>query len=133
MLWYGLNMIQSFWRKTAFFVGLQDPLSWTLFSASAALFLANAAVVAHFLIGRWGNLGFLRLRHTVAFGIDWVGDWRWIMLFPALGLLMLLANGALAGRLFRRHRRLGVMALFLTVMVEAAVAAAALIAISLNA
>jgi hypothetical protein len=90
------------------------------------------ATVLAFVLPRWGQLRFLRLHYTVALGIDWVADWRWLFAFPAVALAILPLNGWLAGRLAARQRRLGLMMLAATGLIEAFVLAGAALAVSLN-
>jgi hypothetical protein len=125
-------MMSTFKEKIARFFGVQDRAAAALVWASFLVCLANIIMIAAFIIPRWGDLGFLRLHYTVALGVDWVDDWRYVFVFPALAAFIFVLNGWLAGRLSAQHRRLGIMLLGLTVIIEIFIAVGGAIAISLN-
>ena len=132
MISYVKTIMSMFKEKLAKFFGVQDWAATALVWASFLVCLANIILVAVFVIPRWGDLGFLRLHYTVALGVDWVDDWRYIFVFPALATVVFVFNGWLAGRLSVLHRRLGIMLLGLTVIIETFIVIGGAIATSLN-
>ena len=132
MILYIKTMVDTFKEKIARFFGVQDRVATALVWASFLVCLANIVLVVVFIIPRWGDLGFLRLHYTVALGVDWVDDWRYIFVFPALAVVIFVLNGWMAGRLSVLHRRLGTMLLGLTMIIEIFIAVGGAIAISLN-
>lgn len=125
-------MSGQFKEHLASFFGVQSRAAAVYVWGAAALAMANLAAVLAFVLPRWGQLRFLRLHYTVALGVDWVTDWRWLFAYPAAALAILPVNGWLAGRLTGRQRRLGLMMLAVTMLIEAFVLAGAGLAISLN-
>lgn len=119
-------------EKLAIFFGIKSRGAAAYVWASAALALASLLAVLAYVVPRWGELRFLRLHYTAALGIDWVADWRWLFVFPALAWAILPVNGWLAGRLAGRQRRLGLMMLAATLLVETFILAGAGLAVSLN-
>lgn len=119
-------------EQLASFLGISSWVAAIFVWGAAALALANLATVSAFILPRWGELRFLRLHYTVALGIDWVADWRWLLAFPAVALAVLILNGWLAGRLTGCQRRLGLMMQAVTVLIEAFVLTGVVLAVSLN-
>lgn len=98
----------------------------------AAALLAQLALVFSFIVPRLGTLRFLRLHYTSAFGVDWVGAWWNMFVFPAAGFAIFFANGAAASLASRRHPLLGSMLAFVTAFVELSLAAGGGLAVLLN-
>lgn len=114
------------------FFGIQDRAGAVLTWVGFLVCLGNIANTVLFVFPRWGQLEFLRLHYTAALGIDWHGDWRYIMVFPGLAIVIFMLNGWLSGRLARRQRRLGLMSMALTAIIEIFIAIGGVIAVSLN-
>lgn len=113
-------------------IGPQEPAAKAMGYAAVAVLALHWAVVVAFLAARAGSLGFLRLHYTAALGVDWVGEWWYLFVFPTLGCASLLANVWLSGILARRHPTLGLLILGATVAVECLLAAGAFLAVLLN-
>jgi hypothetical protein len=97
-----------------------------------AVLAAHWALIMAFVTPRVGTLRFLRLHYSASQGVDWVGAWYAIFTFPAVGLMAFIGNVALAAALARGSRPLGKMVLVATVLIEAVLAAAGVIAVLLN-
>lgn len=111
--------------------GLDRPMRLTAAAAFAVLMVHWAFIVA-FVIPRLGELRFLRLHYSAAQGVDWIGDWRAIFTFPAIGLAAFFCNVVFASALGRRDRALGRMLMGGTVVVEVLLAVGGVIAVLLN-
>lgn len=97
-----------------------------------SLLAVHWLLLLSFVVPRLGRLDFLRLHYTASHGIDWVGDWRQIFVFPAIGLGAFFCNLWFAGALGRRERTLSRMLMAATLLIEAALAAGGVAAILLN-
>lgn len=113
-------------------IGPQEPAAKAMGYAAVAVLALHWAVVVGFLAARAGTLGFLRLHYTAALGVDWVGEWWYLFVFPALGCASLLVNAWFSGVLARRHPPLGLLVLGTTVVIELLLAAGAFLAVLLN-
>ncbi|MDD5251365.1 MAG: hypothetical protein PHT12_01880 [Patescibacteria group bacterium] len=112
--------------------GLTDRLTAVMAALAAAAWLVSLAAVAGFVLPRWGQTDFLRLHYTARWGVDWVAEWWNIAVFPAVGGVILLINGWLAGRLARQHRALAFLVYAATAANETLVAAASVLVVILN-
>ena len=101
-------------------------------AAAFGVLMVHWAVIVAFVIPRLGELRFLRLHYSAAQGIDWIGDWRAIFTFPAIGLAAFFCNVIFASSLGRRDRALGRLLMGGTVIVELILAIGGVIAVLLN-
>lgn len=99
--------------------------------AFIALALQWGLVLA-FLGQRAGSLDFLRLHYTVEYGIDWVAEWWKLLAYPLIGFSAYFVNLGIAAALYRREPLHAQAVLFLTVVVEFALAGGGFTAMLLN-
>jgi hypothetical protein len=112
--------------------GLNDRSSRIAAVVAASALVLNWAAVITFLVPRAGRLKFLKLHYTAALGVDWVGEWWKLFVFPVLGCAIFFVNGAFSGILARKHRLLGLSILFSTAVIEILLAGGGVTAILLN-
>jgi len=101
-------------------------------AVALAILAFHWIAIFSFILPRTGRLDFLRLHYTAALGVDWVGVWWMIFVFPLLGLLTLLINGLLSGILSRKQPLYGLMILGATVCLEIVLAIGGGAAVLLN-
>lgn len=94
--------------------------------------VAQWAVIVFFLVPRLGSLEFLRLHYTADFGVDWIAEWWKIFVYPVLGAVVLLLNVPAAHAVGRTHGVMSHGVLFLTLVIETALAAGGIMAVMLN-
>ena len=85
-----------------------------------------------FVLPRGGQLDFLRLHYIAGRGVDWVGDWRMLFVFPVLGTVIWVVNRLLAARLARTSHELARLVMAVTVVIEACIATGGTLAVLLN-
>lgn len=120
------------WHRVKRYFGLYDRTIFFCTIIAGVVLLAHIGAMAAFLVPRLGRLDFLRLHYTASLGIDWVGEWWNIVVYPAVGLVIFFLNGYVTGRLALQHRLLGLVMVVMTLALECAVGAAGLLAIALN-
>jgi hypothetical protein len=125
-------MNQAISEKLSAFFGIKDRLGLVLTGLAAGLALSSLTVVVVFVVRRWGDLGFLRLHYTVALGIDWIADWRYLFVYPGLALLVFGVNSWVTGRLARRSRRLSRLQMVFTALLLALITVGTVLIVSLN-
>lgn len=113
-------------------LGIADRTSRTAAAAALGVLLAHWAFVFAFVWPRLGTLEFLRLHHTATLGVDWVGRWWLIFIFPLVGFAAFFVNGALSGILVARAKRLPPVIYATTAGLECLLAAAGAMAVLLN-
>ena len=120
------------WHKIKRYFGLYDRTIFVCTIVAGIVLLAHIVLMAVFLVPRLGRLDFLRLHYTASLGIDWVGEWWNITVYPVVGFAMFVANGYFTGRLALQHRLLGLVMAVMTLLLECAVGIAGVLAIGLN-
>jgi hypothetical protein len=104
-----------------------------LWIAAATVVGLSAAAVLAFIVPRLPAIDGVKLRYTAEFGVDWVGDWRLLGMFPALGAAFVVVDWLLAHRLRRVHPSLGEAMAVAAVVVSLSFATATVISLLLNA
>ncbi|MFH2062670.1 MAG: hypothetical protein ABIJ46_00755 [bacterium] len=99
---------------------------------SLLVLLSQWAFLLWFVSSRLGTLDFLRLHYTAALGVDWIGPWWNLFVFPVFGLAAFLINGVLSGLLARSHRLFGLVIMWTTVFLEVVFAVGGVMAVLLN-
>ncbi|MEK9152476.1 MAG: hypothetical protein AAB692_03860 [Patescibacteria group bacterium] len=94
--------------------------------------LAQWLTIVFFLVPRYGSLTFLRLHYNQDFGVDWVAEWWKLFVYPGLGAAAVLVNVPAAAAIGRTQATMGHAMLFLTLVVESALAAGGIMAVMLN-
>lgn len=94
--------------------------------------LVQWAVIVIFIWPRLGTLDYLRLHYTAASGVDWVDDWRMLLVFPAMGLVSWFIDLALASRLAVTSHVLARLVMIMAVFVELLLAIGGILAVLLN-
>ena len=112
--------------------GITDNWSAAAASFSFGVLLSHLVLVLSFVIPRWGQLEFLRLHYTAALGVDWIGPWWQISVFPAFGLLVFLVNGLLAGWLASRRPPMTAFILGSTAVLQVILVGGGFLAVLLN-
>jgi hypothetical protein len=113
-------------------IAIEDRPGRALAAAAFGVLAVHWAFILSFVVPRLGTLGFLRLHYSASLGVDWVGEWWKIFSFPAFGLAVFFANVALASTLGRANRMQAALVLGGTLVVEAFLAVAGVIATLLN-
>ncbi len=109
-----------------------DRAGVSLAVAAFTVLLGHWLAVLWFVVPRLGTLDFLRLHYTAGLGIDRIGVWWHIFLYPAAGFIVFIVNVLLSAVAGRKHRLLGTLVLSATVVVQVLLAAGGIIAVSLN-
>jgi hypothetical protein len=122
-------MTAGSWRSR---FGMRDRATTALGGFSLLVLALHCAFISLFLYPRIGALHFLRLHYSTAFGIDWIAEWRYILVFPLLGAAAFVANGIIAGALGEERPMFSLSMLYATALLEVAFAAAGVIAVLLN-
>jgi hypothetical protein len=120
------------WSITAGIDAGLDRASRILVAAASAILVLHWALVIAFVVPRLGTLTFLRLHYSAAQGVDWLGDWRALFVFPGIGAAALLVNVPLAASLGRTRRGLCRLVLTGTLVIEAFLAVGGTLAVLLN-
>ncbi len=66
--------------------------------------VAMSAFALHALLPQGARARILTVHYTIYLGIDDVRPWQWILLLPAILLLILFVNGVVACGLFRQDK-----------------------------
>lgn len=118
-------------KKVSAALGLDDRQSVVMAAVATVILAAHWGYILIFIIPRIGTLRFLRLHYTTELGVDWVDDWWKIFAYPGLGLLILAANGIIAGRL-GRARLVSRLSYGVAVVCEMLLAVGGALAVSIN-
>ena len=113
-------------------LGTRDRAGSGLAVASLVILLVHWVTVLWFVVPRLGTLDFLRLHSTAGLGIDWVGTWWYIFVYPSAGFVVFVVNAFLAALLSRRHRLFGIVVIGATFATEVFLAIGGIIAVMLN-
>lgn len=113
-------------------IGVRDRSSLTIAAACLMVLIVHWAVIFLFIAPRLDSLDFLRLHYTASVGVDWIGDWWNIFVFPAAGFFVFFINGLLSGILAVKSRMLGLAVLVATLIIEVFLAAGGIMAVILN-
>lgn len=113
-------------------LGIRDKASGMLAGFSLAVIALHFAFIVSYLVPRAGALRFLRLHYSVVFGVDWVAEWRYLFIFPAIGAAAFIVNGLIAGVVAAKKPSFALALHYATALIETALAAAGAIAVLLN-
>lgn len=102
---------------------------WLLFSA----LVGNLADWAIILIFIRPTVPTIILHYNVYFGVDMMGDWRWVFILPGIGLLLLIINNSLAMYFYSNKERIASYILLMAaLMVQLSLLIATLSVIIIN-
>lgn len=120
-------------RKLDRLFGIGGRTAEIMFAAAMAVLILHWLLVFSFVVSRLGSLGFLKLHYTAALGVDWIAGWWNVFLYPGFGLVVLLVNALLSGRLYRSQPVLGLTVLGSTVFLQVVCAVGGGMSLLLNA
>lgn len=99
---------------------------------AATALLGQVTLAFSFVVPRLGTLRFLRLHYTSEFGVDWIDDWRYLFLFPAVGMAVFFVNAAAAWYVSSKQPVVGPVIAYVTAFIEIILAVAGGLAVLIN-
>lgn len=111
-----------FWKKN---LALQDTIIKIIFGAALFFNLVAWYICVHTGLPLAKSLQFFSLHYTVYSGVDWVGPWFYLFLYPILSSAIIVINFWLASLVYSRDRLLSYL------LATAALIAAVLLAVFL--
>ena len=112
--------------------GTPDRVSKIAAIVGLVVLAAHWGLVFAFIVPRLGTLGFVRLHHTATLGVDWIGEWWKLFVFPIAGCAAFFVNALLSGILTRRTVRAAPVIHVTTACLQVLLATAGVIALLLN-
>jgi len=119
-------------RKIERLLGINSRAVELMASVAMGILAAHWLLVMWFTLFRLGSLRFLRLHYSASLGVDWIGAWWMIFIFPAFGLALFFVNAYFAGALSKRYRLFSPVIMSLTIFLEVVTAIGGVAALLLN-
>jgi len=119
-------------RKIERLLGINSRAVEIMASVAMGVLAVHWLLVMWFTLFRLGSLQFLRLHYTASLGVDWIGAWWMIFIFPAFGLVLFFVNASFAGAMSKRYRLFSPVIMSLTVFLEVVTAIGGIAALLLN-
>ena len=119
-------------RKIERLLGINSRAVEFMAAAAMGVLAVHWSLIIWFILPRLGSLDFLRLHYTAALGVDWIGAWWMIFVFPAFGLALFFVNALFAGMLAVRYRSFPPIMMAMTLFLESVAAVGGVMALLLN-
>jgi hypothetical protein len=79
-----------------------------------------------------GSIDYLSLHYNIYFGVDLIGSWKRVFVFPAAGLIFLVLNAFIAAGLYKKEKFLSYILFLCSPLINAGILVALVLIILLN-